>query len=181
MLNEKFVSIKEGFKEELLLVIENMKTAYIPIAGYSFDEEWHLLIPSEIGDAITTISVFALESTKEITDRGLETLNEMCLSMIKRDKWGYDVSRLAARIGVIGTVALSKNEIKITEKAATMFAGFEASYQANSPKPQKGEAIEEMRNLLNEKMLFHNETYLNVYQKLENSSIEEFIKLLPQK
>ena len=181
MLNEKFKSLKEGFKDELLLVIKNMKAVYIPIAGYSFDEEWFLPVPSEIGDAITTIAVLALESEKDITDGGLEALNEMCLSMIKRDKSGYDVSRLAARIGVIGTVALSKNETQIAEKAATMLTNFEANYQANSPEPQKGETIEELKRLHKENRSYRTERYLEAYQKLENANIESFIKLVPQK
>jgi hypothetical protein len=180
MLNEKFKSLTEGFKEELLIVIKIMKSAYIHIAGYSFDEEWFLSAPSEIGDAVTTIAVLALEFAKDITDGGLEALNEMCLSMIKRDKSGYGVSRLAARIGVIGAVALSKNETQIAEKAATLLANFEASYQANSLEPRKGETIRQLKGL-HKNRSYRTGKYLDVYQNLEDSNIESFIKLVPQK
>lgn len=182
MLNEKFISLKTGFKEELFQVIKIMKITYLNIAGYSFDKEWFLSIPSEIGDAVTSIAVFAVESEKDITDEGLEALNQMCLLMIKRDKLGYDVSRLAARIGVIGVIALDKNETQITEKAATMLTNFEASYLANSPQPQKGKTIGEMKKLHKKTMLPEGtEKYLAVFSKVEESRIEDFLKLLSQK
>lgn len=156
-----------------------MKGAYIRIAGYAFDKDWYLCIPSEIGDAITSISVVALESQKDIIDAGLDALNTMCLTMIKRDRSGYDVSRLAARIGVIGAIALERRETQIAEKATTLLVNFEATYQANSPEPHKGLTIDELISLHKETIVFQaTEKYLDFYKKLDYSHIESFIQLI---
>ncbi len=187
MIKEEFKTIQEGFKTEILRVIKTMERSYLAIAGYSFDEEWFLSAPSEIGDAITSIAAFAIESQKEVTEECLQALDKMCLNMIKRDKGGYDVARLASRIGVVGAIALSKNESLVAEKAATLLANFEKIYLQDSPSPQRREYIDEMMSLHkkfkkeNYIMVGNTQTYSDLYNKIETTDIDDFVKLFDQK
>jgi len=186
MIKEKFKTIPEGFKTEILLVVDALKASYLPIAVYSFDKEWHLSIPAEIGDALTSIAAFAMESQKEITIECLDTLHYLCITMVKHDKWGYDVARLAARIGVIGAIATSKNENVVAEKAATLLADFDKNYLHYSPNPQKGEHIDEIKSLYKrfkeDSTTFQEpEAYSELYKDIKSTDIEGFIKTYEKK
>lgn len=186
MIKEKFKTIPEGFKTEILLVVEALKASYLPIAVYSSDKEWHLSIPAEIGDALTSIAVFAMESQKEVTIECLDTLHQVCLIMVKHDKWGYDVARLAARIGVIGAIATNRNESVVAEKAATLLADFDKNYLQYSPNPQKGEHIDEIKSLHKrfEKdftMYEKTEAYSELYKNIKSTDIKSFIEVYEQK
>ncbi|MCJ7424606.1 DUF2254 domain-containing protein [Candidatus Bathyarchaeota archaeon] len=186
MIKEKFKALKEGYKTEVLRVVTILKTAYLEIAGYSFDNEWFLPIPGEISDAITSIAVFALESQKEVTIECLDALHEMCLGMIKRDKLGYDVARCAARMGTIGAFALSKNESIVVDKAVEMLTDFDKNYLQDSPSPQKGEYIGEIKRLYEHfnteyVMMEETEAFGSLYKTIEPTNIDSFIKLYEQK
>lgn len=142
--------------------------------------------PTEIINSITSVASFALESQKDVTVKCLEALHEMTLRMIKRDKLGYDVARDAARIGVIGAIALSKNESFIADKAAELLANFNENYLRDSPSPHDNKQIEEMQQL--HKNLFTNlmtssepRMFGTLYKTIQPNTIEEFIKLYEQK
>jgi hypothetical protein len=186
MMKERFKTLEEGYKTELSRVVMILKRAYYEIAGYSFDNEWFLPLPREISDAITSIAVFALESQKGITIECLDALHEMSLGMIKRDKYGYDVARCAARMGVVGVFALGKNESLVVDKAAEMLADFDKKYVQNSPSPQEGVHLDEIKKLYersNAEQVVMNETeaFGSLYKTIKLTDIDSFIKLYEQK
>ena len=106
--------------------------------------------------------------------------------MVKHDKWGYDVARLAARIGVIGAIATNRNESALAEKAATLLTDFEKNYLQHSPSPQKREHIDEIVNLhreFNEDFMTVRitEAYSELYKNIKSRDIESFIKVFEEK
>jgi hypothetical protein len=186
MIKEKFKTVAEGLKAEILLVVKALKASYLPIASFSFRNEWFLSIPAEIGDAITSIAVFSMEFSKEVTLECLDTLHHLSLEMVKQDKDGYDVARLASRIGVIGTIAINKNENAIAEKAAILLADFDKNYLQYSPSPQKDEHIDEIKSLWkrfqeSSTIFDTTEAYGDSYKNINTADISSFIKLYEKK
>lgn len=182
MLKEKLVTIKEGYTTEVLTIIEIMKNSYLSVAGYSFDEEVHLPAPTEIVDSITSIGSCALDSHKEITNECITALYIVSNAMIKRDQYGYEVARHAARIGVIGVIALSKNETAIANKAAELLSKFDKAYSTDSPNPRVGlhiQEIELLHDLYNSETMARSESegYSEVFKHIDEGRIRDFIKL----
>ena len=171
--------------EEIGEIIQSLKETYLEIASYAFVKGRNLLDTDEIGDAITSIGVLAFDSHKKITDECIDSLNEMSLRMIKLDKIGYDVPRLAARLGVIGAYALSKNVTNIADKAAEQLARFNSRYVKESPSPHENEVFEEISNLHKkpeEAMIGMEATkkFEEIFQEVPDKYVEAFIERLPR-
>jgi hypothetical protein len=185
MLQEEFKTVKNSFEEEIGEIIQSLKETYLEIASYAFVKGRNLLVTDEIGDAITSIGVLAFDSHKKITDECIDSLNEMSLRMIKLDKIGYDVPRLAARLGVIGAYALSKNVTNIADKAAEQLARFNSRYVKESPSPHENEVFEEISNLHKkpeEAMIGMEATkkFEEIFQEVPDKYVEAFIERLPR-
>lgn len=186
ILKEKLSTIKEGYTSEVLNVIEAMKVAYLIIARYAFETDWHVPITSQIVDSITSIGAFAIDFAEEITKECNSTLNEIAFAMIKHDKYGYDIPRIAARIGVIGSVALHKNKTAIADEATTLLASLSKKYIDDSPKPNENRITEEIKRLreyCNEEHLGvkESEVYCNMYKVVEPKTIDALIESYEKK
>ena len=188
MLKEKFITIKQGYKDEILHVIDDLSRSYILSATHLFNIEAHSPVPSEVGDSITSIAIYALDSKqKEVTTYCLEALNRMCISIVERDHYGYDVARCAGRIGVIGAYALHKREGKISDKSVDLLVNFDKSYLTKSPNPQDRLHIEEMRRLHRRFNTDYNvppmrgEVYGDLFKKVSSRTVDKFADLYEKK
>ena len=96
MINEKVSTLEEGYKPELISLVDSMSVAYQAIASYAFDTNWFVPVPGQIVDSITSIGAVALDHEPAIADECIEALHNMGLNMLKHDKNGHGVARLAA-------------------------------------------------------------------------------------
>ena len=148
MLKEKFITIKEGYSGEISHAVEDLKSSYVISATYLLNSGVHSSVPSHISDAITSIAIYALDSQQEeITTHCLVALHHMCISIVERDHYGYDVARCAGRIGIIGAYALDKGKDEISDKSLGLLENFDEIYLSKSPSPHDRLHIKEMRQM----------------------------------
>jgi len=187
MLEEKFITIKEGFKDEILSTIENLKESYSLISSHLFDADAHSPVPSDIGDAITSVAIYALDhELVELTIGCLKALEQMSIAFVKRDTYGYDVARCAGRMSIIGAYALHKKKDKVANKAVELLVRFDKIYLQKSPNPQDRLHTDEMRRLHKRFRTDHLlpsevEVYGNLFKKVTLNTLDEFVKLYEKK
>jgi len=186
MLKEKFKTIKEGFNNEILNVVNDLKSSCLLTASYAFDSDLHTSIPSDIVDMITSIAVCALEVGRlQVADHCLKALQHMSVTLVDRDKYGYDVARYAGRIGVIGAYALHKKEKNLSDKTTELLASFDRIYLQKSKSPHDGLHINEMRrlhkNFQNGSVPSEAELYGRLFKKVPLGVLDEFTGLYKKK
>ena len=186
MLREKFTTIKEGFNNEVLNVVDDLKSSYLLTASYAFDSDLHTPIPREISDVITSIAVCALEVGRvQVADHCLKALQHMSVNLVERDKYGYDVARCAGRISIIGAYALHRKEKNLSDKATELLANFDKIYLQKSQSPHDRLHIDEMSRLhksfQNGSLPFETELYGKLFKKVPSKVLDEFIKLYEKK
>lgn len=188
MLKEKFITFKEGYRDEILHVVDDLSRSYMLITTNLFKIGAHSSVPSEVSDAITSIAISGMDvEQKEVTTRCLEAFYRMCISVVERDHYGYDVARCAGRIGVIGAYALHKGADEIADKSADLLVNFDKSYLTKSPNPQDRLHIEEMRRLHRRfNTDYHGppmrgEVYGDLFKKVSSRTLEKFADLYEKK
>jgi hypothetical protein len=187
MLKEKLKTIEEGYKSEIIDLINALDECYVLSSRYRYISGIHAPISGNVADAVTSIGISALEVEQEdITEHCLKALHHMCTSMIEQDTFGYDVARCAARMGVIGVCALYKNKLSIVSIAANLLAAFDKEYLSKSPQPQEGRHMKEVHSLHERAILEHSEleeveSYGILFKDVPLSFLNEFEKLFEKK
>ena len=183
MLNEKMITIKEGYQDEILNVIENLRNSYLLC-----DETKNSPIPAEIKDAITTIAIFAIEIGKEqILIHCLKNLHLICISMVERDHYGYDVARVARNICIIGIYALHKEYINLTNFTVDLIINFDEIYLYKSPNPHDRLHIEGIKNIYERfqyefpAIIGDTEQYGKLFKNVSVETLNKFTKLYEEK
>jgi len=180
MLNEKFITIKEGFREEVLNVIGDLQKSYLRL-------DFSSSVPREISDVLTSIAVYALENEHtEITTQCIDALQNISITSIERDSYGYDVARCAARIGIIGAYALHRGKKQLSDKAAESLVNFDEIYLKKSPNPHERLQIDEISKLHErsntDQLLFEEEEiYSNLFKKVPQKTLKKFSELYDKK
>lgn len=183
MLKEKLITIEESYKHEILQAVDDLSRSYTLIATYLFDNETHSSVPSDISDAITSIAIYALDFEQEnVTTHCLEALDRMSVSIVERDRYGYDVARCAGRMGVIGAYALHKRKKKTSEKSVSLLVRFDKIYLSKFPNPTNRLHIDTVRGLhksFNEDYAFMNRTqvYGDLFKKVLSKTLDKFVHL----
>jgi hypothetical protein len=183
MLKEKLITIEEGYKDEVLHAVEDLSRSYTRIATYLFDNEMHSSVPSDISDAITSIAIYALDFDQEdVTKHCLEALDCMCISIVERDRYGYDVARCAGRMGVIGAYALYKRKDNVLDKSVSLLVSFDKIYLSKSPNPRDRLHIDEMRGLhksfnIDYPLLMRTQAYGDLFKKVSSKTLDKFADL----
>jgi hypothetical protein len=187
MLKEKLKTIEEGYKSEIIDIINALDDCYILSSRYRYISGIHAPISGNVADAVTSIGISALEVEQDdITKHCLKALHHMCTSMIEQDTFGYDVARCATRMGVIGVCALYKNKPSIVSIAANLLAAFDKEYLSKSPQPHEGRHMKELYSLHEEGILGHYEldevkSYGILFKDVPLSFLNEFEKLFEKK
>ena len=187
MLKEKLKTIEEGYKSEIIDLINALDECYVLSSRYRYISGVHAPISSNVADAMTSIGISALEVEQEdITGLCLKALHHMCTSMIEQDTFGYNVARCAARMGVIGVCALYKNKPNIVSNAVILLAAFDEEYMSKSPNPQEGRHVKEVYSLHERAILEHSglgevESYGILFKDVPLSFLNKFEKLFEKK
>lgn len=187
MMQEKFKSIKEGYKDTILNVVDDFSTSYTQASTYLLDRTIHSALPSKICDSVTSIAIYSLHAGKtEVTLHCMEALNHMCFSIIEKDKFGYDAPRCAGRIGVIGAYSLHTGNDEIVHKAVDFIVNFDKAYLAKSPKPHDRLHLDKMKNIYSEskeayRIPIITETYGKLIKEVSWTTLDNFVKLYEEK
>lgn len=187
MMREKFTTIKEGYKDTILKVVDDLSKSYSQASTYLLERTIHSAIPSKICDSVTTIAIYAVHAGKtEVTLHCMKALNNMCFSIIEKDKFGYDTARCAGRIGIIGAYSLHTGNDEIAHKAVEFLASFDKIYLVKSPQPHDELHIKTMKSIYKEsKGDSHNplltETYGKMIKDVSSTSLDNFVKLYEEK
>jgi hypothetical protein len=160
-LKEEFITIEEGLRDELKEAVSSLKRTFLMTQSY-LKQKIMSPVPSEIIDAITSIAIFSLETYKdmaslnEVVSHCLKILHQICTLTIGTDVYGYDVTRYAGRIGVIGSYALYKDKEDIASLAVGYLHAFNKQYLLKSPNPRKG---------------LHLKTLVHIYEKFNSNHV----------
>ncbi len=181
LMNEKLKTEKDDYNDEIEQIIRALNRSYIFTLSYLLNSNVHASAHENVADAVASIGVKALENEKEsIAECCLEALHNMCTSLIKEDKYGYDVARCAERIVIIGMYALHKKRQKIVDIAVAMLCDFEKKYLSESPSPKEGIYIEELRKryeVMNSErysLLGENKTYVQIFKEIPETTLNDF-------
>lgn len=188
MLKEKLITIENGYNDVICKVIGDLSRAYTVSMTHLLNTEGHSPVPDDITDAVTSIAIYALEEGKEdITIYCVKALHHMCLSIVERDKYGYDTARCAGRIGVIGAYALYKSKSKIVSESLNMLMNFNEVYSSKSLSPQDNLHIDEIRSIYKRFNTEHPlpieevESYGNLFKDVSSAILDEFVDLYEKK
>jgi hypothetical protein len=122
LLNEKSISLKDGFDQQVRNVVNALATMYMQAENCPL--AWH------ITDALTDIALHSLDARKgQIASHVVETISKTSQSMMTWDQYGYDSQRLAGRLGVVGSYAINSSDTGIATECANKLMQFDAVYR----------------------------------------------------
>ena len=187
MFKEKFVTISEGYRKEILGIVDALSKSYMMSETRLRDQGIGAPISSDISDIITSIAIYAIDNQqKEVAFHCEEVLYRMSISSIEQDTYGYDVARCAGRIGVIGTYSLHRKENELSDKALELLVSFDKIYLSKSPDPHDRLHIGEIKSIHQEfttDYAFSEEekAYGNLFRVISQKTLDDFIALYESK
>jgi hypothetical protein len=141
LCKEKFVTIKTGFREELLEVISVAGRLY-----FIRTENVHPWFVWGGEEVLTDLAFRALDlGQDEIALACVKSILDVSTKLIVIDKYGYDAPRLASRAAVIGVYAQHKSNKIVAKQCTTDLAVFDRKYMKHSPNPHAMLHIKTMR------------------------------------
>jgi len=172
LVKEKFLTLKEGFDQELVGAIKALQDMHLLSREDSL---------STTVRALTAVAFCSLDVRKdEMAIRSVNALLSASVKAIEWDKYGYESARLASKIAMIGSYALHLANEALAKECADRLVEFDSTYLKESPSTHDRLHIEEMqetRRQMRDETNYFDKTYGSSYREVSETTLDRFKEL----
>lgn len=127
-IGEKFVTFEENLNEKLIDLVNSLEEIYTECGDFSSP------LPPKISESLAILGINSVENKLErITSKIISNLYYMALHTLRFDKYGYDASRIASKIDLIGVFGMEKKDDAVVGECLDKLIKFDKEYVKSYP------------------------------------------------